>query len=149
MAKRVLVPLDQSTAAEAVVPVIGDMARGGGATVRLLHVAPIPDAVHGVDGRIVSYADQETARLEAEAMDYLRTIEAQLDGVPVECAVRFGEPLPEILADAEAFGADLVVLATAGGNPMGRIIRGSLAEHLLHETPVAALILRPARWATT
>lgn len=149
MPKRVLLPLDQSTAAETAVPVVSDMARGGGATVRLLHVAPIPDAVRGTDGRIVSYADQETARLEAEAIDYLRTIEAQLDGVAVECAVRFGEPLAEILADAEAFGADLIVLTTAGGNPMGRVLRGSLAERLLHETPVAVLVLRPARWATT
>ncbi|PYN05671.1 MAG: universal stress protein, partial [Candidatus Rokuibacteriota bacterium] len=41
MAKRILVPLDQSPPAEAVLPLVGEVARGGGATVRLLHVAPI------------------------------------------------------------------------------------------------------------
>jgi nucleotide-binding universal stress UspA family protein len=39
MAKRILVPLDQSVTAEMVVPLVADAARGGGGTVRLLHVA--------------------------------------------------------------------------------------------------------------
>ena len=87
MAKRVLIPLDQSLAAEAVIPLIADAARGGGATVRLLHVAAIPGNLITERGHIVAYSDQEMARLSAEAMDYLRTVESRLDGVPVESIV--------------------------------------------------------------
>lgn len=39
MAKRILVPLDQSPVAEIVVPLVAAAARGAGATVRLLLVA--------------------------------------------------------------------------------------------------------------
>src|SRR3972149_8186946 len=90
MAKRILVPLDQSALAESVVPVVADAARGGAATVRLLHVAPEPDNRVDPEGRVVAYADQEMARLEAEAQDYLRTAGLPLAGGGVGDAGRFG-----------------------------------------------------------
>src|SRR5438477_641056 len=107
MAKRILVPLDQSPLAEAVLPLVGEVARGSGATVRLLRVAPIPDNRVDAEGRVIVWAAQEVTRLEAEGKDYLQTLELQLAGVPVECVVRFGSAVEEILQEAEAFGADL------------------------------------------
>src|SRR5262245_10294832 len=59
MAKRILVPLDQSRAAEEVLPFVGDAARGGHAVVRLLHVAPMPEAQIDREGRMLAFADQE------------------------------------------------------------------------------------------
>lgn len=56
----------------------------------------------------MAFVDQEFERLETEGLDYLRAIEAKLDGVPVECVVRFGDPVEEILREADAFGADLI-----------------------------------------
>jgi nucleotide-binding universal stress UspA family protein len=144
MAKRILVPLDQTVDAEAIVPVVADLARGAGATVRLLHVAPVPNNVVNDDGRVVAYADQETARLEADGLDYLRTIEAQLDGIPIECVVRFGDPLPEILFEAEAFGADLIAVTTTGRHALGRLLLGSVAEQVLRKAPTAVMLVRPA-----
>lgn len=67
MAKRILVPLDQSPVAESVVPLVADLARGSGATVRLLHVAPVPGNLVSKEGRIVAYADQEMQRIEGGA----------------------------------------------------------------------------------
>ena len=66
MAKRILVPLDRSPVSETVVPIVGAMARGDGSTVRLLQVAPVPRTHLTEEGRILAYADQEMARLEAE-----------------------------------------------------------------------------------
>ena len=111
--KRILVPLDLTTEPDAVTRVVTDAARGAGATVRLLHVAPVPDAVFDeVHGRVIAYADQESARVEAEALDYLRAVEIALDDVPVESVVRFGDPAEEILREADEFGADLIALTT-------------------------------------
>ena len=94
MAKRILLPLDQSPAAEVVVPLVADMARGSGAAVRLLQVAPVPRNRLSEEGRVPAYAGQELARLEAEGLDYLRTVEMQFDGAgDVECVVRFGDPV--------------------------------------------------------
>src|SRR5439155_22586646 len=101
MAKRILVPLDKTIAAESVVDAVADMARGGGATLRLLHVAPVPDNVVS-DERVVAYADQEAARLESEGLDYLAAVVARMGCGPVDCVVRVGQPVKEcILACVE------------------------------------------------
>jgi nucleotide-binding universal stress UspA family protein len=144
MAKRILVPLDQSRLAEGLVPAVADMARGGGATVRLLHVAPEPGNRVGDAGQVVAYADQEMERLEAEGLDYLRLIAAGLDGLDVQLAVRFGDPLAEILREAEAFGADLIAVATAGRSGIRRELLGSVAEQVLRKAPAPVMLLRPA-----
>lgn len=146
MAKRLLLPLDQSLTAESAVPLVADAARGSGATVRLLHVAPVPGNLVGKNGRVVAYADQEMGRLEAEALDYLRTIEARLDGIPVETVVRFGEPVPEILREAESFGADLIAVSTAGRSGISRVAFGSVAEQIFRKSPAAVMLYRPAEW---
>jgi nucleotide-binding universal stress UspA family protein len=143
MAKRVLVPLDETVEAEGVVDLVADLAKGGGASVRLLHVAPVPDNVVS-DGKIVAYADQEGARLESEGMDYLRAIEARL-GVPAECVVRFGEPVREILTEADAFGADLVVMSTKAASGLSRVVLGSVAELVLRKAAAPVMLYRAAR----
>lgn len=146
MSKRILLPLDQSLTAEAVVPLVADAARGGGAAVRLLHVAPIPQALVNKEGRVVAFVDQEFERLETEGLDYLRTIEAKLDGLPVDCVVRFGDPLEEILREAEAFGADLIAVTTSGRSGISRVALGSVAEQVFRKAPVAVLLFHPPRW---
>lgn len=145
MAKRILVPLDQSPTAEAVIPLVADAARGGGATVRLLHVSPVPGPLVAKDGRVAAYADQEMARLEADGLDYLRTAEARLDGVPVESVVRFGEPAEEILREGEAFGADLIAVTTAGRSGISRVALGSVAEAVFRKAAVAVVLFHPGR----
>lgn len=144
MAKRILVPLDQSTESEAVVELVAQMARGGGASVRLLHVAPSPRNLVDVEGRVLAYADQEATRLEVEALDYLRAVEVQLDGVPVEYAVRFGDPLREILLEADAFGADLIAVTARARRGIGLVIRRGVARRIFRRARVPVLVFRSA-----
>jgi nucleotide-binding universal stress UspA family protein len=145
MAKRILVPMDQSPTAEAVIPLVADIARGGGAAVRLLHVSPVPEPLVAKDGRVVAYADQEMARLEAEGSDYLQTAAARLEGVAVERVVRFGEPAEEILREAGAFGADLIAVSTAGRSGISRVALGSVAEAVFRKASVAVVLFHPGR----
>ena len=111
MAKRILVPLDRSAASETVLPIVADLARSAGSTVRLLNVQPVPEAVVADYGRVVAYRDQEMARFEAKGQMYLEGIEAALQGIPVERVVRFGAPTEEILVEADAWDAELIVMA--------------------------------------
>jgi len=145
MAKRILVPLDQSALAAAVIPLVADTARGSHATVRLLHVAPQPENRVNDEGRVVAYADQEMERLSAQGLDYLATVEAQLDGVPVERSVRFGEPVNEILREAEAAEADLIAVATGKRSGIARELLGSVAEQVLRRADVPVMLIRPGR----
>ena len=145
MAKRILVPLDGSLTGEPLLEMVGDVARGGGATVRLLTVTPVPASLVSSEGRVVAYADQEMERLTAEGRDYLRSMENQLGGVAVECVVRFGDAVEEILREAEAFDADLIAVSTAGRSGVGRVVLGSVAEAVVRKATAPVLLFRPSR----
>ena len=114
MAKRFLVPLARSADGDHVIPFIADAARAAGATVRLLHVAPVPDNVVTSQGRTVAFADQEVSRLEAEHTEDLRRLEPQLSGIAVDTVVRFGDPVEEILSEADALDADVIAVGSTG-----------------------------------
>jgi nucleotide-binding universal stress UspA family protein len=145
MAKRILVPLDRSSAAEEVVPLVAAIARGSGASVRLLVVSVEPDHLVNERGRVVAYADQESARLEAECLDYLRRMAEQFDDPSdVECAVRFGEPVTEILREADASEADLIAVTTTGRSGVGRVVLGSVAEEVLRKAQAPVVLMRPS-----
>jgi nucleotide-binding universal stress UspA family protein len=141
--KRILVPLDLGTEPDAITRVVADAARGAGATVRLLHVARAPDAVVDADGRIIAYSDQETARVEAEALDYLRTVEIGLDDLPVESVVRFGDPAEEILREADEFGADLIALTKPRGGALRCFCFGGTVGRVWRRADAAVMLLQP------
>ena len=142
MAKRILVPLDGTEETEAGLDLIADAARGGGAVVRLLRVAPMPENVRSLDGHIVAYADQEGARLEAEAIDYLARVATRFDGATVETAVRFGEPVPQILLEAEEFGADLIAMTARRTHPLSRLVLGTTADQVTRRAEVPVVLFR-------
>ena len=143
MAKRILVPLAQLEPADSFVGAVADLARGAGGTVRLLHVTRMPTNIVDADNRVVAYADQEAVRLEAEARDYLETIALALDGVPVEIAVRYGDPAREILAEAKEFAADLIALGV--GSRRRFLLLGGIAEQIFRRADAPVALLRAAR----
>lgn len=141
MVKRILTPIDGSERTDAIVPVVAALARGAGSTVRLLKVFPIPELVTDESGRTIAYADQEMARLTAQGLDELAHIEAELEGVPVERVVRFGEPAEEIQLEAEAFNADLVTVTTTRRRRLSRALVPDVAERVTRDATVPTLVL--------
>ncbi|KRT72264.1 MAG: universal stress protein uspa-like protein [Candidatus Rokubacteria bacterium CSP1-6] len=141
MYKKILVPLDREAGAEVALPVAVDLAKSDGTVIRLVYVAPTPSAIVA-EGRVIAYADQESDRLQHLGMDYLREAAHQLAGLPVEYAVRFGEPAEEILEEAREFGADLVVMATHGRSGVARLMLGSVAEAVLRRSEVPVVLVR-------
>jgi nucleotide-binding universal stress UspA family protein len=144
MTKRILVPVDRMEETVAALALIGDAARSSGAVIRLLHVAPVPENVETAT-RVVAYADQEMARLEAEGMDFLQMLQTRLPGIPTECVVRFGHPVEEILQEADGFDADLIVVLTRSRSALTRAVLGSVAEAVLRKARTAVMLLRPAQ----
>jgi nucleotide-binding universal stress UspA family protein len=145
MAKRILVPLDGSESSEAAAALAAELARSSGGSVRLLQVYPVPQERMGAFGRVVAYADQEMERLTGEGRDYLETVEARVGPVAAETVVRFGTPEEEILTEAEAFDADLIVVTAARrAGWRSRLTRGGLGERLLHDSPIPVVLVRAA-----
>ncbi len=141
MYKKILIPLDKSFGTEAVLKVAADLAQANGSAIRLLHAAPKPAAIMA-DGRMIAYADQESDRLQYEAEVHLREAAHCLTGVPVEYAVRFGDPAEEIVEEARESGSDLIAMATHGRTGVARLLLGSVAEAVLRRSEVPVLLVR-------
>src|SRR5438093_13276606 len=112
MARTILVPLDATAESATVLDTVCELARVEGATVRLLHVAPPPEAVVNDDGQVIAYADQETDRVEHKVTVFLKNLLGRLSGVRTELAVRFGDPAEEIVREAESEDVELIAMAT-------------------------------------
>lgn len=144
MYTRILVALDGSTQSERIIPWVRRLALSARACVHLVRVHPPVKAVVA-DGRTVAYADQVEAQARTEALEHLRTVGTRLeeDGIRMAMEVRFGDAAEVILATARDTGADLIALATAGGQGIGRWKTKSVTEAVLRRAPVPVLIVRP------
>lgn len=145
MAKRILTPIEEGDRSDAIVPIVGALAQGAGSSVRLVRVYSVPTEVVDSNGRVIAYSHQQMERLTADGLDELTRVQAQLTGIPVETVVRFGEPVEEILLEAEAFDADLIALAAP---PRGRVraaLAPGIAERLERRAAVPTLTVRESR----
>ena len=68
-------------------------------------------------------------------------------GREVETVVTFGNPAREIITSAAA--ADLIVMGSQGRGPVGRLVLGSVANHVARHAPVPTLIVRGGRQPAT
>ena len=139
--KTLLLPVDRTGEHKQVLEAARVLARRSLACLRLLHVAPSPAAVINSEGKTVSYADQEAARVEGEVLRDLRAVAAGVVGVPVECVVRFGDPVREILSEAESADVDLIVMASHRRSGVRRFLKGSVAEEVERATTRPVLLL--------
>jgi len=142
MARTILVPLDATSESAAVLDTVREFARVEGATVRLLHVAPPPEAVVNDAGQVIAYADQETDRVEHEVTVFLKRLLGRLSGVRTELAVRFGDPVEEIVRAAESEDVELIAMATHRRKGPARLITGSVAETVERRTTRPVLLVR-------
>ena len=141
--RRALVPLDGSPLAEAVIPpFVIKIARPLDVEVVLLQVVePLPSpAVDTVPIIALDTTDQE----HAEADRYLTAVAGDLirQGVRVQTLVRVGAPAEQIVEAARESGADLIAMTTHGRSGLGRLFFGSVAEAVLHRSPVPMFLMR-------
>jgi nucleotide-binding universal stress UspA family protein len=145
---RVMVPLDGSAFAEAVLPAALEIVGDAGELV-LTSVAAPPDRVERDErGHVRAYLDQQEEGITREAFDYLRRIQAKLrqqrPELHVTLDVRIGDPAAGIAIAEVARGADLVVMATHGRTGLRRAVRGSVAGAVLATGSVPVLLVSPA-----
>ena len=142
MYKRVLIPVDGSEVAEAILPFILEIAGPLDLDVVLLEVnRPIPPlAVEG--SKYIEIENVTKRREDAEA--YLAGLAAEMraKGVRAETRVRRGEPVAEILAAAREEDADLIAMTTHGRSGPARLLFGSVAEGVLRHSPIPVFLMR-------
>lgn len=142
---RVLVPLDGSGLAETALPYAEQLARCTGAKLELLRVAHLSLAP--------PYSGNEGIPLDNSAMeaharrlceDYLigLAVPLRVRGLDVSTTVTDGPDAEEILAVADASGADLIVMSTHGRSGVRRWLLGSVADRVLAAARVPILLVR-------
>ncbi len=137
MYKTILVPLDGSHLAEAILPEIEKVASCMRARIVLLRVC----RAHVFPGKDPTEAEVEVVR-KAEA--YLDNIEAQLTakGFDAEVHVRYGDVADEILNHSKRNDIDLISMCTHGRSGLGRWLLGSVAEKIVRHSEKPVLLLR-------
>ena len=136
MFRRILVPLDGSAFAEAVLPTAVSLARKNDGEVRLLSVLePVnayPEAFLPVSG---DWATEYLAKASERARE-------TWDGL-LTTTVREGHPPDEIRAEADRWNADIVVLATHGRGGLSRAWMGSVTDNFIRTSAQPVLAVRP------
>jgi nucleotide-binding universal stress UspA family protein len=86
---------------------------------------------------------------EPDCQAYLERVAEPLrrQGREVETVVTFGNPAREIITSAAA--ADLIVMGSQGRGAVGRLVLGSVANHVARHAPVPTLIVRGGRQPAT
>ncbi len=138
MFKTIVVPLDGSELAEAVLPRAIELARTCGARLILLRAAEA-HTFPGVD------PTEAQVKVTMEADQYLREVAERVKAggiADVETSVWYGPPAYAIVEGARLAGADLILMTTHGRSGLGRLILGSVAEAVLRGTATPVLLIR-------
>lgn len=143
MYKKILVPLDGSPLAEAVLPHAQALAKSEGAEIVLLSVPVTPsydylERTPGLASQIIESAERETeAYLKAEVEKLTG------EGMKVSGVMREG-PIPEmILMVAEEVHADMIAMSTHGRSGIQRWLMGSVADRVVHHAHIPVMLIHP------
>lgn len=144
MYKTILVPLDGSARAEAILRHVEEMATRYQAKVVLMQVvepnltqvAAFPDAGF--------YYKAELEARTKEAEQYLAGKQGELSGKGIDCHVIIdnGPTVRSILDAADKENADIIALASHGRTGFSRFVYGSVAAGILHQSGRPLLIVR-------
>ena len=141
--RRVLVPVDFSSASRPLVAFAAGLARDlGAAGLDLVHVLePLPHPVRWLDETIVDLVPE----IRQRAADALRELSEGTVGkgdLDVELYVERGKPARTLARTAEALGSDLVVVGPHAERPVFDRLLGSVAEGVARRARCPVLIAR-------
>jgi nucleotide-binding universal stress UspA family protein len=136
MYNKILVTLDTTPTDRAIIEHIKSLARVMHSRVVLLHVADGwaarmygPDAVSPEVAQDKAYLDRVSAEFE-------------VDGIPAEAALAYGDPASEIVKWVQQEGCDLVAMSTHGHRFVKDLFLGTTAPRVQHRISVPVLLLR-------
>ena len=138
MFKKILIPLDGSETAEAILPFAQEIAKNTQGQIVLV------TAVQQTGVWDATLSLQVLDKEEQAAADYVKTKAAAL-GPNVTSRVTRGEAAEAILTVAEDEKADLIGISTHGRSGLSRWLFGSTATKILESSPVPVLFLHPKK----
>lgn len=140
MYKKILVPVDlgETEMTQLAIDAAAPMAKAGDGALRLVNVQPLVPIAF-VDYIPPDFDEEMRTSAEKGLADLCGKV-----GLPkerVSCTVRFGAVYPEVLAEAEDWGADLIVVGSHRPT-MATYLLGSSATAIVRHAKCSALVVR-------
>jgi len=144
MYNTILVPLDGSKRAEAILRHIEELAQRYHATVVFLRVVEPVLLYVAPEGTYPALEQQEFERRWEEAESYLAVRQGEFREKGIEARVRVvhGPTVEAIINAAERDRADLIAIASHGRTDLSRVFYGSVAAGVLHRVDRPLLVVR-------
>ena len=145
MYQKILVPLDGSKRAEAILPHVEQLAQRYHATVILMQVVlstkVIMDHSNGYTADIQRRVSEQDKH---EATSYLFSLvgEFREKGIDAEKVITHGPIVESIIAVANSEKADIIAIASHGRSGLPRVFYGSVAASLLQKIDRPLLLVR-------
>jgi nucleotide-binding universal stress UspA family protein len=162
MFRRIVVPLDGSPLAAAVLADVFTLATSAETELVLLAIIPEPsvfavaeqlqetsfrgDIAVDPDALVPAIEHELTAADEARLGRYLDDLAQRLsaDGLRARTQVRIGDAATEIVRYARDEQADAIAMSTHGRRGLDHLLHGSVAEAVLRTAGLPVLLVRPA-----
>lgn len=146
MLKSIIVPLDGSELAEAVLPIVADMAKKLDLEVELFRTYHVPYNVYsGDEGLYAVNYEELLAGLRDEAAEYLEKKAADLKrlGVAkVQCITKEGLAADEIISLGRKTPDNLIAMSSHGRSGVRRWVLGSVTELVVRHSGDPVLVIR-------
>jgi nucleotide-binding universal stress UspA family protein len=145
MMRRIMVPLDGSTFAEAALSTAFRLARQHGSTVHLVRVHEPPTPVAGPEGPLM-YDPAVDQELERKGQQYLSVMLGWTNGddrVQAVTAYLHGPVMDCLSTYVRDEAIDLVVMTTHARGGVRRALLGSVADGLVRQSPAPVLLIHP------
>jgi len=143
MYTKILVPLDGSATAQAVLPYAEAFAAGFKTSVELMSVIDIGAMTTYLSADKVHNLDTIIATEEKKCAGYLKNVAKIFSRFPTECRIVRGTPAETILETSKD-GDTLIAMATHGRSGAKRWLLGSVAEKVLRGTTKPLFLVRAA-----
>ena len=146
MLKSIIVPLDGSELAEAVLPIVADMAKKLDLEIELFRTYHVPYNVYsGDEGLYAVNYEELLAGLRDEAAEYLEKKAADLKrlGVAkVQCVTKEGLAADEIISLGRKTPDNLIAMSSHGRSGVRRWVLGSVTELVVRHSGDPVLVIR-------
>jgi len=144
MYKTILVPLDGSKRAEAILPHVEELAQRYEARVVFVRVMePMPYLI-GPEGMPVILPEGELEQRRAHVQTYLDAIAGEFreKGIAAKADILQGPAVKAITDAAERVDADLIAIASHGRSGLSKFFYGSVAAGVLQRVDRPLLVVR-------
>jgi nucleotide-binding universal stress UspA family protein len=144
MYEKILVPLDGSARAEAILPHVIDLARGHQSHVIFLYVIDPGASLTAIDGMSMDVNREIIEEQAKEAETYLASKKGEFQAMNIEAqaSIAYGSIVSTIIDVAESQAVDLIAIASHGRSGLARMFYGSVAAGVLQRVDRPLLLIR-------